>query len=83
VCGASMKVTIDPDSGIGLCPGTIDLADLVDPNGVWETAEAALAANPDAQAQHTQCECVDGAEALGRLLLAAAAELRSLDRNAS
>ena len=42
-----MKVKLDVNAGIGLVPDTIDLAELVDPFHMWETADAALAANQD------------------------------------
>lgn len=42
-----MKILIDANAGLGLVPDTIDLAELVDPFHVWETADAALAANQD------------------------------------
>jgi hypothetical protein len=42
-----LKIKIDVNAGIGLVPDTIDLAELIDPFHVWETADAALAANQD------------------------------------
>jgi len=42
-----LKIRIDVNAGIGLVPDTIDLAELVDPFHVWESADAALAANQD------------------------------------
>jgi len=42
-----MKVKLDVNAGIGLVPDTIDLAELVDPFHVWETADAAIANNLD------------------------------------
>lgn len=42
-----MKIKLDRNAGLGLVPDTIDLAELVDPFHVWETADAALAANQD------------------------------------
>jgi len=42
-----MKILIDVNAGLGLVPDTIDLAELIDPFHVWETADAMLAANHD------------------------------------
>jgi hypothetical protein len=42
-----LKIKIDRNAGLGLVPDTIDLAELVDPFHVWETADAALGAQQD------------------------------------
>jgi len=42
-----MRIILDRGAGIGLVPGTIDLAELVDPFHAWESADAAIAANLD------------------------------------
>jgi hypothetical protein len=42
-----MRIQLDANAGIGLTPDTIDLAELIDPFHVWESADAAITANAD------------------------------------
>jgi hypothetical protein len=74
----TLKVRIDRNAGLGLVPDTIDLAELVDPFHVWETADAALTNNAGTKEEFTTWMDADAAEALGLLLIKKAADLRSL-----
>ena len=42
-----MRIKLDRNAGLGLVPDTIDLAELVDPFHVWESADAAIATAAD------------------------------------
>jgi hypothetical protein len=70
-----MKIKIDVNAGLGLVPDSIDLAELIDPFHVWETADAALAGTEE---EFTTWMDADAAEALGLLMIKKAADLRSL-----
>jgi hypothetical protein len=70
-----MKIKLDRNAGVGLVPDSIDLAELVDPFHVWETADAALA---DSHEEFTTWMDADAADALGLLMIKKAADLRSL-----
>ncbi len=74
----TMRIRLDVNAGIGLVPGTIDLAELVDPFHVWETADAALTNNAGTEDEFTSWMDADAAEALGLLMIKKAADLRSL-----
>ena len=71
----TMRIRLDVNAGIGLVPDTIDLAELVDPFHVWESADAALA---DSHEEFTTWMDAEAAETLGLLMIKKAADLRSL-----
>ena len=74
----TMRIRLDVNAGLGLVPDTIDLAELVDPFHVWETADAALTNNAGTEDELTSWMDADAAEALGLLMIKKAADLRSL-----
>jgi len=73
----TMRILLDVGAGIGLVPDTIDLAELIDPFHVWETADAALTNNAGTEEQFTTWMDADAAETLGLLLIKKAAAARA------
>jgi len=73
-----MRIRLDVNAGLGLVPDSIDLAELIDPFHVWESADAALTNNAGTEEEFTVWLDADAAEALGLLMIKKAADLRSL-----
>ena len=73
-----MKIKLDRNAGVGLVPDSIDLAELIDPFHVWDTADAALTNNAGTEEEFTTWMDADAADALGLLMIKKAADLRSL-----